>query len=92
MLVQLQLMPMEQALALLLAALAVKTERVRLGTFALIPSYGWNPMHLAESTALVDQISGGRLTLVVAMGVLEDSWRMFGVNGAHRLSLFTESI
>jgi alkanesulfonate monooxygenase SsuD/methylene tetrahydromethanopterin reductase-like flavin-dependent oxidoreductase (luciferase family) len=76
----------------LLAALAVKTERVRLGTYALIPSYGWNPMHLAESTALVDQLSGGRLTLVVAMGVLEDSWRMFGSNGAHRLSLFTESV
>jgi alkanesulfonate monooxygenase SsuD/methylene tetrahydromethanopterin reductase-like flavin-dependent oxidoreductase (luciferase family) len=77
---------------MLLAALAVKTKRVRLGTYALIPSYGWNPMHLAESTALVDQLSGGRLTRVVAMGVLEDSWRMFGSNGAHRLSLFTESI
>jgi len=77
---------------LLLAALAVKTERVRLGTFALIPSYGWNPMHIAESTALIDQLSGGRLTLVVAMGVLEDSWRMFGVNGGHRLSLFTETV
>lgn len=77
---------------LLLAALAVKTVRVRLGTYALIPTYGWNPMHLAESSALVDQISGGRLTLVVAMGVLEDSWRMFAANGAHRLSLFTESI
>jgi len=77
---------------LLLAALAVRTERVRLGTYALIPTYGWNPMHLAESTALVDQLSGGRLTLVVAMGVLEDSWRMFATNGAHRLSLFTETI
>jgi alkanesulfonate monooxygenase SsuD/methylene tetrahydromethanopterin reductase-like flavin-dependent oxidoreductase (luciferase family) len=77
---------------LLLAALAVKTTRVRLGTYALIPSYGWNPMHLAESTALIDQMSGGRLTLVVAMGVLEDSWRMFGVDGAHRLSMFTEAV
>lgn len=77
---------------LLLAALAVKTERVRLGTYALIPSYGWNPMHLAEATALIDQLSGGRLTLVVAMGVLEDSWRMFGVNGARRLSMFTEAV
>lgn len=77
---------------LLLAALATKTRRVRLGTYALIPTYGWNPMHLAESTALIDQISGGRLTLVVAMGVLEDSWRMFGVNGAHRLSMFTEAV
>lgn len=77
---------------MLLAALALKTERVRLATYALIPTYGWNPMKLAESTALVDQLSGGRLTLVVAMGVLEDSWRMFGVNGAHRLSLFTEAV
>lgn len=77
---------------LLLAMLAARTERVRLATYALIPTYGWNPMHLAESTALIDQVSGGRFTLVAAMGVLEDSWRMFGVNGKHRLSLFTEAI
>jgi alkanesulfonate monooxygenase SsuD/methylene tetrahydromethanopterin reductase-like flavin-dependent oxidoreductase (luciferase family) len=77
---------------MLLSYLAARTKRARLGTYALIPTYGWNPMHLAEQTALIDQISGGRLTLVVSMGVLEDSWRMFGVNGKHRLSLFTESV
>ncbi len=77
---------------LLLAVLAAKTERVRLGTYALIPGYGWNPMHLAESTALIDQVSGGRLTLVVAMGLIEESFRMFGVNSKNRLSLFTETM
>lgn len=77
---------------LFLAMLAARTKRARLGTFAHVPTYGWDPMHIAETTALIDQISGGRLTLVVAMGVLEDSWRMFGVDGTQRLSLFTEAV
>lgn len=77
---------------LLLAVLAPRTNRARLATYALVPTYGWNPMHIAESTALIDQVSGGRFTLVAAMGVLEESWRMFGVNGRYRLSLFTEAI
>lgn len=76
----------------LLAMLAVRTRRVRLGTYALVPTYGWDPMHLAEATALIDHLSDGRLTLVLAMGVLENSWRMFGVNGRHRLSIFTEAV
>lgn len=77
---------------LLLAVLASRTERVRLATYALIPGYGWNPMHLAESTALIDQVSGGRLTLVVAMGLIEESFRMFGVNKKNRLSLMMEAV
>jgi len=77
---------------LLLAALACRTEKIRLGTYALVPGYGWNPMHLAESTALIDQISGGRLTLVVAPGLIEESFRMFGVNSKNRLSMFTEAL
>ncbi len=76
----------------MLAALAACTKRARLGTYALIPTYGWDPMHLAESTALIDHISGGRFTLVAAMGVLPDSWRMFGVDGKHRLRTFMESM
>jgi alkanesulfonate monooxygenase SsuD/methylene tetrahydromethanopterin reductase-like flavin-dependent oxidoreductase (luciferase family) len=77
---------------ILLAALAVRTKRVRLATYALIPPYGWNPMHLAESIALIDQVSGGRFTLVAAMGLIEESFQMFGVNRKHCLSLFTEAI
>lgn len=77
---------------ILLSALAGLTSRVRLATYALIPPYGWNPMHLAEATALVDQLSKGRFTLVVGMGLVEESFRMFGVNPKNKLSLFTESI
>jgi alkanesulfonate monooxygenase SsuD/methylene tetrahydromethanopterin reductase-like flavin-dependent oxidoreductase (luciferase family) len=77
---------------LLLAILASRTRRVRLASYALIPAYGWNPMHLAEATAMVDQVSGGRFTLVVAQGLVEESFRMFGVDSRTRLSIFTESI
>jgi alkanesulfonate monooxygenase SsuD/methylene tetrahydromethanopterin reductase-like flavin-dependent oxidoreductase (luciferase family) len=76
----------------LLAALAGRTRRVRLSTYALIPTYGWNPMHLAESSALVDLLSKGRLTLVVAQGLVEESFRMFGVDPKTKLSTFVESI
>ncbi len=76
----------------LLAALAGSTSRVRLATYALIPPYGWNPMHLAEATALIDQLSAGRFTLVLAMGLIPESFQMFGVNPKHKLSLFQESV
>jgi alkanesulfonate monooxygenase SsuD/methylene tetrahydromethanopterin reductase-like flavin-dependent oxidoreductase (luciferase family) len=77
---------------LLMGILAARTTRARIASYALIPTYGWNPLHLAETTALIDQVSGGRLTLVVAMGVLEASWRMFGMDGQHRVSRFNESV
>ena len=76
----------------LLAALAGRTSRVRLATYCLIPSYGWNPMHLAEATSLIDHLSHGRLTLVLAMGLVPESFQMFAIDPKHKLSLFTESV
>lgn len=77
---------------MLLAALAGRTQRVRLSTYALIPAYGWNPMHLAESTALVDQLSKGRLTLVVAQGLVPESFKMFAVDQKTKLRSFVECV
>ncbi len=77
---------------LLLSALAVRTSRIRLATYALVPAYGWNPMHLAESTAMVDHLSGGRLTLVLALGLVPESFAMFHVDPKQRVSRFNESV
>jgi alkanesulfonate monooxygenase SsuD/methylene tetrahydromethanopterin reductase-like flavin-dependent oxidoreductase (luciferase family) len=76
----------------MLAALAGRTERVRLGTYCLIPAYGWNPMHLAEATALIDHLSNGRLTLALALGLVPESFRMFGVDPKNKVALFKESV
>lgn len=76
----------------LLAALAGRTERIRLGTSVLVPGYGWNPMHLAEATAVVDQLSRGRLTLMLGQGNGTESFRMFGVDPALRVPWLMESV
>src|SRR5690625_3908259 len=44
----------------LLAGLATRTERMRLGT-AIVLAALRHPQHLAEEAALVDLLSGGRL-------------------------------
>ncbi len=51
----------------LLAAVAARTERVQLGTAVLLPSLR-NPEQLAQATATVDALSGGRLILGIGAG------------------------
>jgi probable F420-dependent oxidoreductase len=60
-----------------LAALAVATERVRLGTLVLGAPFR-PPGILAKSATAVDLISGGRLDLGIGAGWYEDEFRAFG--------------
>jgi len=76
----------------LLAALAGRTERVRLATSVLAPGYGWNPMHLAEATAVIDQLSRGRFTLMLGQGNDVEALRMFGVDPKLRIPWLMESV
>ena len=55
----------------LLAAMAVATSRVRLGTM-LTPLPWRRPWKLAAQAATVDQLSGGRVTLGVGVGAVTD--------------------
>lgn len=55
----------------LLAAMAVATSRVRLGTM-LTPLPWRRPWKLASQVATVDQLSGGRVTLGVGVGAVID--------------------
>jgi alkanesulfonate monooxygenase SsuD/methylene tetrahydromethanopterin reductase-like flavin-dependent oxidoreductase (luciferase family) len=55
----------------LLAAMAVATSRVRLGTM-LTPLPWRRPWKLASQVATVDQLSGGRATLGVGVGAVTD--------------------
>lgn len=74
----------------LLSALAVVTERVRLGP--LVACCGFGPSGvLARRAAAVQEISGGRLVLGLGAGWNETEFRAFGIPFDHRASRFVES-
>jgi len=74
-----------------LMAMAMRTQRIALGTCVLQPAY-YNPIHLAEDAAAVDCMSGGRLILGVGAGYNEGYFRHFGESFANRFSRFLESV
>ena len=55
----------------LLAAMAMRTERVRLGAIVTPPSRR-RPWKLARETMTLDRLSNGRLVLPVGLGALDD--------------------
>jgi alkanesulfonate monooxygenase SsuD/methylene tetrahydromethanopterin reductase-like flavin-dependent oxidoreductase (luciferase family) len=65
--------------AVLLAAAAARTTRIRLGPcIAILPLR--HPLHTAEDYAMVDAISGGRLEFGIGSGNTELDYRVFGVS------------
>jgi len=77
--------------AVLLAAIAMKTRRVRLGSMAAILPYH-RPVHIAESYALVDVLSYGRLELGVGRGNLASERELHGVDDATSRATFWENL
>ncbi|KNX36609.1 LLM class flavin-dependent oxidoreductase [Luteipulveratus halotolerans] len=59
-----------------LAAAAVRTERIRLGT-VITPAARYKPWDLASLVSSVDQLSRGRVTLGVGLGALNSNWTTF---------------
>ncbi|MGV9292534.1 LLM class flavin-dependent oxidoreductase [Amycolatopsis sp. NPDC003676] len=55
--------------ALLLADLASRTRRIRIGIAAVILP-AWHPIRLAEDLAMLDQMTGGRLDVALSRGIL----------------------
>jgi alkanesulfonate monooxygenase SsuD/methylene tetrahydromethanopterin reductase-like flavin-dependent oxidoreductase (luciferase family) len=60
---------------IVMAAMAMRTERVQLGAIVTPPSRR-RPWKLARETMTVDRLSGGRLVIPVGLGALDD--RAFG--------------
>lgn len=56
-----------------LAAAAMRTERVRLGTL-ITPASRYRPWDLTQRVAAVDRLSTGRVTLGVGLGALNQNW------------------
>lgn len=60
-----------------LAALAMVTQRARLGHLVLAAAYR-NPALTAKAISSIDVISGGRAVLGIGAGWKEDEWRAYG--------------
>jgi alkanesulfonate monooxygenase SsuD/methylene tetrahydromethanopterin reductase-like flavin-dependent oxidoreductase (luciferase family) len=62
----------------LLAAVAMRTERIRLGPYVLLLALH-DPIRVAEDAASVDILSDGRLDIAVGPGPMADECAVFGV-------------
>ncbi|NKY87458.1 LLM class flavin-dependent oxidoreductase [Nocardia veterana] len=72
----------------ILAAAAAMTERITLGTAALMPAYR-HPVHAAATLASLDQLASGRLILGVGAGFPELSRAEFDLVGVDYRTRFT---
>jgi probable F420-dependent oxidoreductase len=74
-----------------LAYLAARTSTIRLGTaVAVLPLH--NPVRLAEATATIDQLSGGRLDFGVGKGYQTGEFKGLGVDMEDRDTRFDEAL
>jgi alkanesulfonate monooxygenase SsuD/methylene tetrahydromethanopterin reductase-like flavin-dependent oxidoreductase (luciferase family) len=74
-----------------LAAAAAVTERTRLATTTL-PLPNRNEVLVAKQAAVIDRLSGGRLTLGVSLGSRPDDYQVFGATLAHRVTRFRRQL
>jgi len=74
-----------------LAAIAARTERIRLASAVTILSTA-DPVRVFEDFSTVDLISGGRAELIVGRGVFTESFPLFGYDLADYDDLFAEKL
>lgn len=75
----------------LLSHVAAVTSSIRLGT-AMIISTLRNPVQLAKSIATLDQLSGGRFTMGIALGPTTRTYPTFGLSEERRVARFLEGV
>jgi len=77
--------------AVLLSSLAQRTKRLRLGTAISILTFH-NPLTVAESYAMVDVLSGGRLVYGVGSGYLSHEFAGYQIDPAEKRDRFDENL
>lgn len=82
---------LDSAPAVILAAAAARTERIRL-TSAVAVLSAVDPVRLFQEFATVDLLSGGRADLVVGRGASVDAFPLFGLSLEDYDELFTEKL
>jgi alkanesulfonate monooxygenase SsuD/methylene tetrahydromethanopterin reductase-like flavin-dependent oxidoreductase (luciferase family) len=73
-----------------IARLSAHAGRMQIGPFLLLPLY--HPVLLAEQMATLDVITGGRLTLMVALGWQPEAYAAFGIPWKERVPRFGEAV
>jgi probable LLM family oxidoreductase len=79
------------ATAVVLAAIAATTQRVRLASAVTILSTA-DPVTVFEDFATVDLISGGRAEIIAGRGIFTESFPLFGYDLADYDELFAEKL
>jgi len=74
-----------------LAGFATRTSRLMLGTDILVAPF-YHPVRLAEDVALLDVMSGGRITLGIAIGYKPDEFGLYGAEIEKRGARFEEQL
>ena len=82
---------MDSAAHVILAAIASRTERIRLGTAVTVLSTQ-DPVRLYTDFATLDAVSNGRAQLIVGRGSLTESFPLFGFDLADYEELFEEKL
>ncbi|WP_138734741.1 Atu2307/SP_0267 family LLM class monooxygenase [Modestobacter excelsi] len=81
----------DSAPAVILAAAAARTSRIRLGSAVNVLSAA-DPVRVFQEFATLDLISRGRIDLVVGRGSFTEAFPLFGLSLADYDSLFTEKL
>jgi probable LLM family oxidoreductase len=76
---------------MILASIAARTDRIRLGTAVTILSSD-DPVRVYERFATLDALSGGRAEVVVGRGAFKESFPLFGLDLAAYEILFQEKL
>ena len=74
-----------------LAGFATRTSRMMLGTDILVAPF-YHPVRLAEDVAMLDVMSGGRMTLGIAIGYKPDEFALYGADLPKRGARFEEQL
>lgn len=76
---------------ILLGAAAQRTQRLRLG-LSVIPAPYHHPLHTAESVAMLDVVTNGRLEVGLGRGFSPKEYQAFGVDMAQSRALTQETL
>jgi alkanesulfonate monooxygenase SsuD/methylene tetrahydromethanopterin reductase-like flavin-dependent oxidoreductase (luciferase family) len=74
-----------------LAAMAARTTQVRFAIAALIAPF-YDPIRLAEDMVVLDNLSGGRVDLIVAAGYVHEEFAMYDVPMSERGKRVAETV
>lgn len=73
------------------AAIAARTKTMRIRIAAVLPAL-YHPLRLAEECAVVDNLSNGRLDLVVTNGYVPSEYEMFDEHISNRVKRVVEAV